>query len=221
MERGACVKDAKDIFCEAMLQLLQKKPFEEIRVKGLLERAGLNKSSYYYHFSRLEDVVELIIERFVRGAEEQFRTSAETTIAGADGAGQGRLNWTHFFDFVYENRRVYLVLWHSSYGPQFIVWLKNGLLEATNCFQMVCTDEEGERYIPTQAERDYFSHGLAYLVLSILEVWAQHDFEEPSSVVCQTVQTILNAPITDFYTGQEREVLPVRSWQETVWKSKK
>lgn len=45
-------KNAKEEIVQALQMLMQKKELDKITVKELIEKAGINRSTYYYHFIR-------------------------------------------------------------------------------------------------------------------------------------------------------------------------
>lgn len=44
-----------------MINLLQQKPYNEIKISDIVKEAKINRSSYYYHFYDKYDVIKLII----------------------------------------------------------------------------------------------------------------------------------------------------------------
>lgn len=47
----------KECIMESLLLLLQEKPLAEIAIKEIVEKAGVNRSTYYRHFQTKEDVI--------------------------------------------------------------------------------------------------------------------------------------------------------------------
>ena len=54
---------------EAFVELLGEKPLSRITVKDIVERCGINRNSFYYHF---RDIPSLIEEIVTEEAEELF-----------------------------------------------------------------------------------------------------------------------------------------------------
>ena len=48
---------------EALLILLEKKDIEEITVKEICEKAGVNRSTFYLHYDTIDDLFQETIER--------------------------------------------------------------------------------------------------------------------------------------------------------------
>lgn len=47
----------KSFIAESLLLLMEQKPFEEITVGEIVKKAGVNRSTYYRHFEKKEDVI--------------------------------------------------------------------------------------------------------------------------------------------------------------------
>ena len=54
-------RTAVDDICDALVDLLFETPLTKIKIKDIVDKAGINKSSYYYHFYSKEDVDYLVI----------------------------------------------------------------------------------------------------------------------------------------------------------------
>ncbi len=48
------------LVCDAYIDLLDEKPFDRVRAKDLIERAGIGRSTFYDHFDSPAAVLELI-----------------------------------------------------------------------------------------------------------------------------------------------------------------
>src|SRR5574344_2059651 len=51
----------KDAIKKSFLKLLNVKPYNKITVKDIVEDCGINRNSFYYHFSDLPALVEEIL----------------------------------------------------------------------------------------------------------------------------------------------------------------
>ena len=52
----------KQAIIEAFLKLLNERPMNQITVKDIVERCGINRNSFYYHFPDLPTLVETILK---------------------------------------------------------------------------------------------------------------------------------------------------------------
>ncbi|MBR3403021.1 MAG: TetR/AcrR family transcriptional regulator [Parasporobacterium sp.] len=51
----------KMVIRETFLQLLEQKPLHQITVKMVVEKCGINRNSFYYHYQDMPDLVEDIV----------------------------------------------------------------------------------------------------------------------------------------------------------------
>ena len=55
----------KEIIIKTLFELLNEKPLAKITVKDIVERCGVNRNTFYYHFRDILDVVEYALLREV------------------------------------------------------------------------------------------------------------------------------------------------------------
>lgn len=55
----------KEIIIKTLFELLNEKPLAKITVKDIVERCGVNRNTFYYHFRDISDVVEYALLREV------------------------------------------------------------------------------------------------------------------------------------------------------------
>lgn len=60
----------KEIIIRTLFELLKEKPLAKITVKDIVERCGVNRNTFYYHFRDISDVVESALLREVDNAFE-------------------------------------------------------------------------------------------------------------------------------------------------------
>ena len=53
----------KEIIARTFTELLEEKSMAKITVKDIVERCGVNRNTFYYHFRDIPDVVEFILKR--------------------------------------------------------------------------------------------------------------------------------------------------------------
>lgn len=53
----------KEIIARTFTELLEEKPMSKVTVKDIVERCGVNRNTFYYHFRDIPDVVEFIFKK--------------------------------------------------------------------------------------------------------------------------------------------------------------
>ena len=61
----------REIIIKTLFELLNEKPLAKITVKDIVERCGVNRNKFYYHFRDISDVVESALRREVDKAFER------------------------------------------------------------------------------------------------------------------------------------------------------
>lgn len=59
---------------DALVSLLSKKTFEYISVKDVCEVAGVNRSTFYLHYSNTADLLDEVIDRLNESFNEHLNT---------------------------------------------------------------------------------------------------------------------------------------------------
>jgi AcrR family transcriptional regulator len=71
------VRKSRDALGDALIGLMQEKPFSEITVQEVLDRAGVSRSTFYHHFKDKDDL-------FTRDAGEFFEQVAHALTVQGD-----------------------------------------------------------------------------------------------------------------------------------------
>lgn len=77
-------KSTKNAIVTALTGLLQTKRLDDITVTELVDRCGISRQAFYYHFSDLYGVVDYGIQQFLEGLKapspEEWRISVERAV---------------------------------------------------------------------------------------------------------------------------------------------
>lgn len=97
--RNRKVEYTERVLGEALTELVREKPLRSVTVKEIVERADVNRSTFYVHFEGMEDLVRHV-ERSAAEAVIGYIKNAESRGEGAGDILDG------LFDFVDANRDV-------------------------------------------------------------------------------------------------------------------
>ncbi|MCD7842796.1 MAG: TetR/AcrR family transcriptional regulator [Lachnospiraceae bacterium] len=92
----------KEIIIQAVMELLNERSFTKITVKDIVERCGINRNTFYYHFRDISDVMEFA---FKREMDRIMETHLE-----ADNVFDGLVQ---VVELLQENRRALLHIYRS------------------------------------------------------------------------------------------------------------
>lgn len=64
------VRKTKKFLKEALCTLMKKKPLKDITIKDITDMADLNRSTFYLHYTDIEDLLEKTENDFIEGIKE-------------------------------------------------------------------------------------------------------------------------------------------------------
>src|ERR671916_367954 len=90
---------SRDRLGDAMIELIQEKPFDEITVQEVLDRAGVGRTTFYAHYRDKDDLFMSDVDEFLEGAAAMLTRGGDTS---------DRVAPVHeFFAHVAEGRKLY------------------------------------------------------------------------------------------------------------------
>lgn len=103
------VKMTKQLIKNALIDLMEKKPINKITVKEICECADINRSTFYLHYVDQYALLEEI-ENDIINMTPRINLYYDVQIYPL---------LVEFFEFIQENKRLYMVLFKNSSGNSF------------------------------------------------------------------------------------------------------
>ncbi len=66
-------KDTKKLIFDTFIEQLEKKPFDKITVKDIVESCGINRNTFYYYYSDIYDLLEEVFTQELKVITEQHK----------------------------------------------------------------------------------------------------------------------------------------------------
>lgn len=92
----------KKAIIEAFIKLLNERPLDKIKVKDIVEECGINRNTFYYHFSDIPALVEEILQ-----------AETERVIAESQDAEGWEDGFIRAADFALKNKRAVYHIYNS------------------------------------------------------------------------------------------------------------
>lgn len=108
----------------AFVDLLHEKPYEKIKATDIINRAGINRSTFYAHYPDIKGILEEITEEIV--------TVFHDTLVGIDFGNfldEPRLVLHQMVDLLQQNQELYHLLGQSSMVYEYMEQLKSMLIQ--------------------------------------------------------------------------------------------
>ena len=184
---------AKERICDAAIELLARKPLEDICVKELVATAQVSRSIYYYYFRDPSEVVSYLIERYCAGVTGLFdevvaMNSGDPHLA-SDALAEFSLK---IYEYIYGQRAMASALMGSGYRAQFESALVDNM---TNNLKRLLyfVDEEGKglKRMPQDDYWELFNRMMAYESWVVVEFWYDNGFElSPEEILQRAVRVL-------------------------------
>lgn len=108
---------------EAFVELLHEKPFEKITATDIINRSGLNRSTFYAHYPDAKGIIDEITG--------EIFTLFRQMLAEMDFSqflNEPELNLKKVVAFLEENRELYRLMARSDLSPIYVEQMKNALI---------------------------------------------------------------------------------------------
>src|SRR5882724_4985340 len=156
------VRRTRDRLGDALVELLVQKPFDDITVQDVLDRAGVSRSTFYTHYRDKNDL-------FLSDAEEFFEAMA-TALSRFGDKSERVAPVQELFAHVGEVRPFYNALVES--GRMHDV-MELGQEHFARGIEQRLKEISRSRTIPSN-RRSAIAHGLAGSLFSLLTWWVHH-----------------------------------------------
>lgn len=162
----------------ALVDLLNEKILEDIPVKLLVSRAGVSRSTFYYNFRDIDDVVNTLTELFLQlfvsrlnRAEDAIRqdplvSGSSISLAASD-----------VLELVYNHRKEFQAMRASKRYHVFAKRFIEEIIRRGRDFDLEFVDGNGAAVTFPDDQLDYMLTYIAQFFLTTIEVWADHDFD--------------------------------------------
>lgn len=125
---------SKEAICEALLQCLDEEPFRKITVKKIIERADVNRSTFYKYFLDKYD----LLDYYIGQVKNEFILEKNYDFVQAKKDEIGNPVYSTYFreseNFIRKNSEIYRILWNSEIGcnlfEEMLDIQKNNILHA-------------------------------------------------------------------------------------------
>ena len=153
----------KEIIAKTFTEILDEKPMSKVTVRDIVERCGVNRNTFYYHFRDIPDVVEFVLKR--KWDEIQEAPQEKNSILEC---------MEEMASLVRDNRKLMLNVYKSVKRDTFLIYMNDVILyiiteyfiKNRNKFQL----EENEIQILVRYYKCLF--------VGILIEWLDHGLKE-------------------------------------------
>ena len=173
---------------DALITLLETKEFEYISIKEICHIANVNRSTFYLHYSNMNDLLEETIKSLNLSFNSHFNSREnENTIISKDNLEDLLLinddNLIPYLNFIKENKNIYKVLKNHpqlfNANKTYEQMFRKLFVPIMNRFGL---DEKWHKYL-----MDFYISGLTSIVLD----WVYDDCKIPVQEVSEFIKGLI------------------------------
>jgi AcrR family transcriptional regulator len=177
IEQDKRVQRSKAAIKDTFLQLLFKKPFEQITISELVKEANYNRGTFYSNFETKEHLLDEVIQDILDEMIEQIRTPYKS-INRVD-MNELNIDDITLFSYFQENSELYKLLLSNhirvDFRYQMAIALEEMFIEE---YEYVIEDGVS---VDTKWLYIYRAHGIAGLIIR----WIEEDFSATPTYMAQ------------------------------------
>ena len=164
--------DARRRITEACAALMETVDFDEITVSDLIREARISRSTFYYHFSNMQEVLEALMGAFFDAFTETVSIK-ESFIVCQNPNSYIKGRSIVLMEYLSDNRTLLRAILSSSYRLMFCEHLARIFIDA---YSRVGHYVDGVRL--SQRDQKYQDYMMAYQTVAGFLCWYERDFRE-------------------------------------------
>ncbi|EUJ23476.1 TetR family transcriptional regulator [Listeria grandensis FSL F6-0971] len=181
------IRKTKTAFAQALLTLLEEKEFKKITVTDIVERADVNRGTFYKHYQEKEDLLEEVITDVLTALEiayekpykEANHFSVETLTP----------SMVKIFDHVYAHQLFY----KQAIAEKLRSGFQNQLCDV---IKRIALRDFGVIFRGTEANPELFASYQSHAIFGLIVHWTQHNFVYTPEYMAEQLLYILHADIS-------------------------
>lgn len=173
-------KSKEEQLCDAMLDLLAEKPFDEIKINDILQQADCCRATMYKYFKNKEEIIQRIVYDEAVAYVEILRKSY-LSIQDEPAAKARHARWPaeQFYEHVYQRQPVYNIIIDDLSFPGMRDYFCKAIFRLA---KKNITFDEAKLGIPEEMVDFWRFAGTALYLVSV-EWWANHNWKYSTSYV--------------------------------------
>jgi probable dihydroxyacetone kinase regulator len=176
-------QSAKLAIIEAFKQLLDKKSIDKITVKSICELSGVNRQSFYNHFTDIIDVFKYIFYEELSAEIAQNRTF-ETWGGG----------FLATMNYLKNNSKMILHIYNSSYWPEANKYISSLSFRLLDDVVEECVEKMGAQL--RDGDREFIVNFYRHVFNDLMIDWVKEGMEEEPELVLKKLLIMISGSIS-------------------------
>jgi len=175
-------KHAKDAIIESFKELVSRKSLDRVTVKEICDHCGVNRQSFYNHFSDIMAVFKTIFYE-----ELSHEIAQNRTFETWGGGFLATMNYTK------RNSKMILHIYHSSYWPETNTYLTHLSSRLLDCVVNECVKQLNVQL--KEVDRKFIVNFYRHVFNGLLIDWVSEGMEEEPEVILKKLLIMIRGSI--------------------------
>ena len=177
--------DTKELMAGAMRELMATKPVDKITIKDIVEKCGVNRQTFYYHFEDADDLLEWI-----------FEEDAGRVLPTEVSYDRWEEDVMKFFRYLVENRTFALNVYNSNSRLYMLRFYSQKLEKCVRDFAEIVSEGKNISRQDFDFVVSFYTEG----IVGLISRWLDYNMELPKTVtferfiqlLCDSVENMLS-----------------------------
>lgn len=183
---------AERALAQSLKELLQTKSLDDITVQQLCDRTGVNRKTFYYHFSGIHELVQWILHRDMQEViHEEILPDT------------WKRDMLRTLVYLKKDRRMIMNILHSRYWPETRMYLNNLLDEVVRNFTAAALaqyrKETNKALRISEADLRHIAHFYSTALFICAEEWLAGGMKEPPEALPERMDKLMNESMLDTF----------------------
>ncbi len=156
-------KDKKKLILDTFVELLEKKPFDKITVKDIVESCSINRNTFYYYYSDIYDLLEELFSKELSKIVEAHKNGAPWIQA-----------FTEIANIAYSHKKVI----HNICSSRSYDYLENYMFKACKHMVLEFTNIAAEGMRVPEDDIEFIASFYEYAFLGVVSEWFRTGMRE-------------------------------------------
>lgn len=183
-----------DAIKEAFMRLLNKKPFDKITVKEIVEECGINRNTFYYHYEDIYALLQSVLDDEVENAMKTVK---------------GFTNWENGFlkaaEFALKNKQA---IYHVYRSVERDV-LEKYLYSVAEIVMRSAIEQQTEDLHPSETDLELMVTFYKYALAGLVIEWLSHGMKDSPEKSILRLGELLNGNIRYTFMKMKEEATEV------------
>ena len=195
---------AKERICEAVLDLMESRPFQDITVTDITKQAGVSRTIFYRNYDSIFAVLQSIEDDYLELFPSESTAVFTFLNMSQQGSEDGPYATSDYSQSISENLRMTRILTGPNGDPSFEARIRNRIKRITH-------QTLEARLGHGRAEVELMTEYLASAQLSALKWWANHEEEVDAEATSRLIATLNANAMQSLVAAEGRLGIDIRA----------